>query len=409
MCEAIMQPSGIDRLYQRSASTDGSVFELNFSKLVSSRLVNESFAEYFAWIVATPSVLMSWNSIYADMMKQRRGHTQGWGVQICLSPPPIIDCKLNLRGIASGNKFLVSEIESIGGLEYSFEELVFRHPSIKQVTKVMPGKGRASGPRSGGDTEFIIGVGEPPSGGEPEGILHPSKTFAVFKKKAKIRKGYFESTTSTRKDGEGGKPRSSGGDQGEYNSPKVKKVSSQRRHAYASNKLKSIEYKGLEVCHELPDNALQDFAAAVKLLPTMSKDLEVSYSAVYLPIGRKFSFAGARRRVCGVVELKHEGKRPVFILEPERTGGNALKTILLCPLLGNGQMGAENVLGGLLRRIAAYAGRVPDSDIKSLSRSWKIVRLAHCRRHDNVANPNKDSLPKRWAERLVLEAMGMWG
>ena len=102
MCEALMQPSGIDRLYQRPVSTDDSVFELNFSKLISSRLVNEDFAEYFAWIVATPQILNSWNSIYADMMKQRRGHTQGWGVQICLSPPPIIDCKLILHGLFPG-------------------------------------------------------------------------------------------------------------------------------------------------------------------------------------------------------------------------------------------------------------------------------------------------------------------
>ncbi|HAS88081.1 MAG TPA: hypothetical protein DCS48_02070 [Desulfovibrio sp.] len=407
--EALMQPSGIDRLYQRPLSSDKPLFELNFTKIIPTSLVNDDFAEFFAWIVATPHILNSWNSIYADVMKQRIGRSQGWGVQVCFSPPQIIDCKLNLRGISCGNKFIVSEIESIGGLEYFFEELLYRHPSIKEVTDVTSGKGRVAGSQSGGGTEFIIGVDEPPSAGRPEGILRSPKTFAAFKSRAKIRKDYFESTTSSRSNSEGGKPGSGGPDQGKDKTSKIKKISSGRSRAYASSKLKSIEYKGLEVCHDLPDNALQDFTDAVALMPMMSRDLDVSHSTVFLPRGRSFSLAGTRRRLCGVVELKKEGKRPVYILEPERTGGKALKTILFTPLQDDVRTGAEDVLIGLLRRIAAFSGRVSDEDIKRLSGSWKIDRLTHCRRHDNALNSNKDSLPKRWAARLVDKAAEMWG
>ncbi|GEM_PF-5253123 len=308
---------------------------------------------------------------------------------------------------SQGNKFLVSEIESVGGLEYSFEELVFRHPSIKYVNQITPGEGRGNGSRSGGGTEYIIGVDGSPSAGGPDGILYPPKTFTVFKKRAKIRKDYFESTTSNRSD-EGGKSGGSEGGQNDGESPKIKRTSSRRPNPFASSKLKSVEYKGLEVCHEPPDNALHDFTEAVKLMPAKLRNLEVSHSTVYLPRGTGFSQAGSRRRLCGVVELKMEGKQPIFILEPERTGGNALKTILLCPMQDCGQIGVENVLTGLLRRITAYSGRILDDDIESLSGAWKIVRLAHCRRRRRVVNPDADSLPGRWAERLIVAAVEIW-
>jgi len=322
LANSLMRPGGLNLLFHPEMPGFQRKLNLRFTALMPSNCLSSQFAQEFAWIALDSGARKSWDSVYLQSRDQK---------YVTFIPPPIHESTWKFRGIQDGDQWFVLELLHLTGKVHPCNELIYGHPSMKEI--IYGDGGDYSMPNSdfsddGNFTEHVIHDYELDDGqdGAKAGSL---KTTEAYSKQSSFDTDITVKKMVIKIDGQPGnaKRKQSTATGTKVEVHKIIKVSAGDRNLFAT--LQPLEFKLLTPAASDCIGDLDALSETVKEMARRLPEVHFAMSLCQLKPGRVFSKANRKPRVGLVVIVTATGNPSIVLLDVERSGDVALSLVAL--------------------------------------------------------------------------------
>lgn len=382
LANALLRPKGLVYLLNHHQS-NGCHASFGFSQEIPATIISDDFVRHFVWLYSLPEIRNSFESVQTNVYANAtNSNGLAHGMPLELVPPKLKNSFWTFRGKRQGKHVFIYELLDFSVKGLPFDEIEYSHVSIKKrVYSKCPKTRRIS--ESGKEQDFEIDSKEDNHAKEDthQPVAESEATQMAFegrtevKRIAKQEQQVNQGDTYTTKDGRGG----------------ALVTAANVDESIVGGNIQPIDFKALEITYERNGYDLEGFYRMIQYLEEAHPELLVSMNLINLPIGRKFSWLpDGRRRVCAIVRIEKNGRKPVYILEVARPDQRSLSTLIVQMKDVKNRKGEEETIHGLLHGLVFNGGNWHKKSLQRITFS----KLRHTSKE-----------PEYWAERVYEKLM----
>lgn len=407
MARTILEPSGLDFIISSIRKANKQLV-IEFDRQVSSKLLNDNFVKYAAWLKLDKFAYETWSSVLQSVFP--RGHYEEFDTSLFInksdsnidartiqaSPPiPGPSC-WDARILDCGSYLWVMEIVAVGGLSFPFEKITWSRIGLEQklVDPSIRGyvrKTRAKKPKD--QLKQLNLTDSSPSQSSKAATISIQPTIMSFGDTVDVIKqptiipvpssrNYKHSSSRQMSKRERRELEIKRHQEKLRNLEQEHKEQGRREVLFSSaetgfdgfDHIRPIELMNLRIIESSNPNGLEDFCRMIGILKGIDSKLIIKEPKImFLPSGRSFSFNenGTMRRFA-LVQVKCNGKF-VYILEVERVSKVNLSTLLILPR--NNKKLTESDLAKVIEEVLSGLIQNNGHWVKSLITSHPKVRI----------------------------------
>lgn len=325
----LLQPHGLELLVDRSED-NGTTLYFDMSRHVPERLATESNTQHLSWIYMDTRIRAMWDSVYQRIFSQAiKKSPQNpnvplkKGIPLNMDLPDVGPIEMYIRGEQFFDYILVKEIIGFSGFRHPNEDIVFWHPSKKQLETSNGDKHVRLTPRADNDDYILNDDSDNTKEDANQEVLEAPPTFMRFTnspivttRKQNIRHSHTGSDIIVTT-GRGGK-----------NSGSLEEVSTQ--DSVVGGDTPPIDFQTLETISVTEAFGLESFFEMIQVLKeTLSA--KISLSVLRIPHGKRFSLCpNGSRRTCAIVQVI-DAASITYIIEIARPDKWSISTLILRP------------------------------------------------------------------------------
>lgn len=322
MANAVIRPGALNLLFHPELPGYQRELLLRFTSRLPKSNLSNLFAQEFAWIAVDPDARRAWDSVSLQSQGKR---------YVTFSPPPLKLSKWTFRGVQHGNLWLVLELLHLTGKSPPCDELLYGHPSMKEVVRSTgenvkkPDLDSDSAEMSLEHVVYDYELDDGQEGATTGG----QKTTDSYSKLSEFDRNITVEKVLIKVNG-------TSGIRNTENTPipgihteirKTVKVSSGEQRIGA--KLPPLDFKLLTPATWDCIGDLEALAGTVRQMAYKAPPIRFAMSLCQLKAGRVFSTANRKPRVGLVVTIASPNRHPIVLLDVERTGDVALSLVAL--------------------------------------------------------------------------------
>lgn len=390
----LLRPHGLDYFIESHQIRDNTL-EINLTEKCPREIVNDTAVAYLAWLRFDKAANFAWNMIYSNLIKKATEMSPSYpakefskGIPVEVVPPMNGNSVWTFRGVSCYNTTLILELIHRSKLNRPSFRIAYSHYSLEKLEADNKPK-RAVQTRgvTGEDGEVVLDndLLQSAKKQQSQKITGQQPILFSFKENPrmiKIRRNKRNIHT--------GVPEKDQKETINRNGDKQRSFSMQDWES--EGKIPPMEFKSLELVKVNPYKGLEDFKSAIDLLQKRNPMLDIYMSAVYVPLGKRFSrYKDGYRRTCAIVKIVHSSYIPCYILEIGRADSWSISTLFIWPVSSTtaGDVGMEQLCMKILRRLVDNKGHW-DMEFFQGFVEYKCDKLNHV----------SGQTPERWAERI---------
>ncbi|MEK5435241.1 MULTISPECIES: Tn7-like element transposition protein TnsE [Paenibacillus] len=388
----LLQPHGLELLVDRSEVNNETLY-FDMSKRVPQRLATESNAQHMSWIYSDVRVRAMWDSVYQHIFSQAiKSSPQNpnaalkKGIPLNVDLPDLGPIEMYVRGEKVFDYILVKEIIGFSGFRHPHKNIIFWHPSKKQIETRNGDKHVRLTSKPDNDEYILNDDSKDAKEDTNQDVLEAPPTFMRFSNSPVV---------TTRKQNK--KRSNTGSDiivttgRGGKNSGSLEEVSTQ--DSAVGGDTPPIDFQTLETIPVTEAFGLESFFEMVHVLKeTMSA--KINLSVLRTPHGKRFSTCpNGSRRTCAVVQVVSVTST-AYIIEVARPDNWSISTLILKPNQELSLKKIEQNIKLLLEGLVEKGGHW-DQYVLDRCKGMEIEKVKHYR-----SDTNWD-----WANRLLHKSM----
>lgn len=406
--QALLSPMGLMDLALTPAPGIYSEIQIDFSSEMPQALLRPEFIQELAWAAVHPDGRRAWDSVRNFSHNQR---------SLTLTPPPLLNCRIEFRGVALDKTWLVLEINALSGRVLPAQTILWTHPSEREKTKE-PSNGKPGAPVAAPTTgparpahvqEHLVDDGSGSRTSINREVVLLGGKRGVFSVPAKIVKKLSPALACKPMEGHTPTTRKKRADAGQPIDPKLpskivpKKVS--MGEDAVSDGLEPLEVSMLERADWNDIGDLRLLVETLKRVAQLQPDMTLTATLVFLKPGQAVSKTKQRRRSCLIAVFTSPTHPPCVIIDVEHSdiaGGLAGLIMRYAQPCSLAEM--EKHIKKLLDAMVGRYGHWDKEAEHALAATVTVQRLPRLLRKTKEAGAKK--YVSQWSKRLMEK---LWG